>query len=80
MNEEWQPIETAPKDGTRILVYGKYIWYDYEENSEVGIICAEWAWEDCYKTEGNWLSITVNHYVDYVYPTHWMPLPSEPKF
>lgn len=63
---EWQPIETAPKDGTRILMYGIPgfeiligFWNDYH-------IPEHWCYseESLYKNNGN--------------PTHWMPLPPPP--
>lgn len=70
---DWQPIETAPRDGTEILVFGKW---DGEVNdftpipADAGV--ARWTggawcavWTDCY-------SVTCN-------ATHWMPLPPPPK-
>ena len=62
----WQPISTAPKDGTRIIVYrpnarGKYI-------SKVGL--DYWSEElgDCW-AKSNFET----------QPTHWQPLPNPPK-
>ena len=68
---EWQPIETAPKDGTEILLYvenycveGKFI----QEN--------KYSWcQQVIELSDNW--ITYNGEV--VYPTHWMPLPKPPE-
>ncbi len=71
MSREWQPIETAPKDGTRILVarIGRN-----ESGKDLGIW---WActghWSDHYK---NW-----NDGIEpcgLCGPTHWMPLPAAP--
>ena len=59
----WQPIETAPKDGTRILAYcAGGDWQDviYWEASWQG---APFWCSDRTKTD----------------PTHWMPLPEPPK-
>ena len=71
MNSEWQPIETAPQDGRRII--GCYVpdgdaavvrwkaghgdWHGY------------WNLDVCgsYAEDGEW------------WPTHWMPLPEPPK-
>jgi hypothetical protein len=62
---EWQPIETAPKDGTRILIFGARECYggDY-------ISLAYWDhwWRGDYDEPV---------YVDE--PTHWMPLPPPPQ-
>lgn len=61
---EWQPIETAPKDGREILVCSRYqcavaFWDDEEE-----------AWLTDYRRKGN---------SAYVEARHWMPLPEPPK-
>jgi len=63
---EWQPIETAPKDGRRILVYrpGKHKYstvdIDFWQVNRAPLNC--W-WHS--PSDGQ--------------PTHWMPLPEPPK-
>jgi len=72
---EWQPIETAPKDGTDIIVM--YIdiatqfvriafWLDYEWDPSIN----GWWTYDCGEDE-----LMAPIYA----PTHWMPLPEPPK-
>jgi len=72
----WQPIETAPKDGTDVLLW--------ESNSYVPFVG---AWRDgrrpgwcCdtehYDTDGNACVIS-NLWQEGI--THWMPLPAQPK-
>lgn len=75
---EWQPIETAPKDGTDILVieplnncYGKITnaFWEKEQNKIF----------DGHKItiEGYWAESCDNQLV--LEPTHWMPLPKPPQ-
>lgn len=60
---EWKPIETAPKDGTRLLAYEKgcalyEIWWQRNLGDQ-------WdGWQDDWDDEPE--------------PTHWMPLPAPP--
>ena len=81
---DWQPIETAPKDGTWILVSGgKAGFDDYMKEIESWPQCMvafcepardEWSrdyWAVCF-WDGGWRT-------DYESPTHWMPLPEPPK-
>lgn len=67
---EWQPIETAPKDGTRFLTY---------EPSHYGIrIGRAFIRAD----HDDWLSHVDQHGGSSkggARPTHWMPLPEPPK-
>ena len=69
----WQPIETAPKDGTAILVYGKgrntYAPY-------MGV--REWygEWLDP-NINGHDLNDDLTHIVTSSL-SHWMPLPEPP--
>ena len=81
---EWQPIETAPKDGTEILIYDsadkkiyRSRWYDVEDVSE-------WDCDDCDLDAGFYeLNKCFNNYDDYfmalVAPTRWVPLPKAPE-
>lgn len=57
---EWRPIETAPKDGTRILVC------DRNELVEP-VTIAYWGMVEC-----RFVTPIVPLYQT---PTHWMPLP-----
>lgn len=80
--EGWQPIETAPKDGTEIILG----W----DIASVWIVRSGW-WEDGFdmieggydeECEGWWSyrhSVTQEKLDGYDNPTHWMPLPKPPK-
>lgn len=72
MISEWQPIETAPKDGTQVLLY------EVDEDGLEIIFVGEYQSsrdEDCYGSKWTCTEYDAfNHY-----PTHWMPLPKAPK-
>ena len=67
---EWQPIETAPKDGTWVLVCGNG-WdvmmasYSYDGRIGRGYFWGPTEWDDYELAEQQ--------------PTHWMPLPEPPE-
>ena len=78
---DWQPIETAPKDGTEILITGggpEYGWDSccWDVDWYPSMVVALWdrglqLWRfACYDAGvyGCWLN-----------PTHWMPLPEPPE-
>ncbi len=64
MSGEWQPIETAPTDGTEVLVYGTC----FNEGEFMLAI---------YQL-GEWLETWNNDPIHFVI-THWQPLPEPPK-
>jgi hypothetical protein len=75
---EWQPIETAPKDGTVIDV-----WLGDASASDRQFYCTGetrrapgWAW-----VVDKWRPVLAEGRVlsTFVQPTHWMPLPAPPK-
>jgi hypothetical protein len=81
---EWQPIETAPKDGTVILLAGG-TWgddlLDLDGAPQVG--AARWVMpfrKDRYPSYWG-VAVLEGGYSAAVYenPTHWMPLPAPPE-
>jgi hypothetical protein len=87
---DWQPIETAPKDGTEILVWredqdvmlARFIaLQDFISTREAEELVDEGMSESSLEVP-DWF------YADFIhgdrlspdcYPTHWMPLPSPPQ-
>lgn len=73
---QWQPIETAPKDGTDIITYrdsatvpivrGAF-WLDSDEHTKTPK-----GWYHSRNSVGFYLLEDINA------PTHWMPLPQPP--
>ena len=62
----WQPIDTAPKDGTEILVYASFA------GTRKPVI-ATWL-----RSYGAWLLHNVGMAITLT-PTHWMMLPEPPE-
>jgi hypothetical protein len=60
---EWLPIETAPKDGTCVLVVscGRVVTASFSKYSE------------------KWFDGCLNDLDGTEQPTHWMPLPAPPE-
>ena len=76
---EWQPIETAPKDGTWVLCYG--LAHD-EDASEPRIFTAVWTnWRNGKKLKNWWWQFAWfdGGYYGECEPTHWMPIPAPPQ-
>jgi hypothetical protein len=88
---EWKPIETAPRDGSWLLLKGGNhgIWRDDDEVEQAPVVCA------FYNGKNEYWCDDANDMVDYevwaycfwdsgwrsvyVNPTHWMPLPEPPQ-
>lgn len=70
---EWQPIETAPKDGTKVDLWGK----DKSYWGKGPNIPKRWA--DCYWLNDGGFSKWTNRYGDSIEATHWRPLPAAPN-
>jgi hypothetical protein len=74
----WLPIDQAPKDGTKILVYGTNIEIgtgDSTGKEEIGI--AQWAEIYTGDEEKHWLDEDGFYTIKW-FPTHFMPLPAPP--
>lgn len=69
---EWRPIESAPRDGTRFLAFGSFVYEGDSSPTEYQEVAAysgdeDWPWEDA---EG------LHHHEFF---SHWQPLPSPPE-
>ena len=60
---EWQPIETAPKDGSKILAF-EYYWVGYPFV--------------CYWYKSRWVFHCPGTSLVEMNPDYWMPLPEPP--
>lgn len=74
---DWQPIATAPKDGTPILIYASGevhagYWAGDGGGAKVDVADDTYPWLVFYKGTGG-----LNAYMTDK-PTHWMPLPTAP--
>lgn len=78
---EWQPIETAPKDGTSVLIHNAIA-----PGLPGGVSQECWAGNTCVAAwwassgNGKWICYmdAVEDPQAHFEPTHWMPLPSPP--
>lgn len=78
----WQPIDTAPKDGSAVLLCwavnadGERIdWSAEPQTAGVFVQVASWRGEE------GWI-VYCDHVQDptlHFRPTHWMPLPESPQ-
>jgi len=69
MSDAWQPIETAPRDGTRILVWPA--WGVTTQGTRVEVV----RWREGKRSRG-WEGLA--GYLIPTQPTHWM-IPKPPE-
>jgi hypothetical protein len=80
----WQPIETAPKDGTEIFIF-RHNWLEapvaqwIENHAEDGSFFG-WGFDEWYThgVEDGFLGWNEDIEDDCM-PTHWMPIPNLPE-
>lgn len=67
---DWQPIETAPKDGRAVVVYAEYGMSGKKRRAPI-----TFASVARFSRGWGWLSVPTDIQL---HPTHWMPLPAPP--
>lgn len=75
---DWQPIETAPKDGTRVDLWtgGRRVTGAFYKD-DGWTVWVRWV-RDKRQTSGG-LPTGTHRYTGVDSPTHWMPLPEPPE-
>jgi hypothetical protein len=73
----WQPIESAPKDGTEVLLF------EFLPHHEPMVRVGYWEENGTDLHSGadgisGW-SLVGEGYIGEIEPTHWMPLPEPPE-
>lgn len=73
--DEWRPIETAPKDGSNIDLWVVFPAHDDVEERAERYPDSHWSTK-----YGDWRisGFTLNQYAARPYATHWRPLPAAP--
>lgn len=76
MTEHWQPIETAPKDGARILVWDARV--DAPQYASVCIV--RWGRDEPFGDKDTWTTDSEGpgYSSEIGDASHWMPLPRSP--
>lgn len=77
----WRPIETAPKDGTWVLLFGGRISYGWDGDEPPAVVSAQWTgYLNGSIAEPRWQFAWYDggYYGTYDGPTHWMPMPEPP--
>ena len=77
---EWQPIETAPKDGTKVLIADRY------GNIETSRYIQEWSEKEVFVRHAKDGDVYKTEKLDWGYwdaelegtTSYWMPLPDPP--
>lgn len=64
----WQPVDTAPRDGTPILVWAEW------NNAPAGHAIVEWV-----QRRKEWKRVGATRSIASGIVMHWMPLPSGPS-
>jgi hypothetical protein len=84
---QWQPIETAPKTGRKIILFylnrnglarrvmGRWLTDDEANVSDTDGVGLEAGWYECIDNWPDYTEVAI-HEGD---PTHWMPLPPTPE-
>jgi len=73
---DWQPIETAPRDGTPFLALNQF-----SDKEEPEVIQVQ-VWDDNEQGLVRYIPFVkrgISRPCIHLYPTHWMPLPQPPK-
>ena len=80
---EWQPIETAPKDGTPILCVRGHCqpvvaWFETFPEPLLDGDQTKWRWREAgdFVSDNSWRE---DWHGTLYEPTHWMPLPAPPS-
>lgn len=80
---KWQPIETAPKDGTWVLLSGGSIRYGWDGDDIPKCVCGQYtSYLNGSGYDGGWWQFAWydgGYYGEYEGPTHWQPLPEPPE-
>lgn len=76
-SQKLKPIETAPKNGTRVLLVGGRVCSDVAGGSErIDYVSAYWTDTDYTKDDDIWTVTEASYYATrYIEPTHWTELP-----
>ena len=72
----WQPIETAPLDGTALLLINISTRTGHRQNDKPIPFVGFWYRESRWGGTDRWVSIPGAYGQK---PTHWMPLPDNPN-